>query len=162
MKRRLAAAAVAALAFATQAHANSGVVAVYETSPQTLWETVDFHQPSENFMPPVASSARTGKGVGAIKLNTLAGGGGAKVRLQLVHYDPAKREFTYAILESPLPVKNYLGIVKVTAAGPGKAQLSWQGLYEPKGLPAAKADEILSGFYASIANKIGEKFKRVK
>jgi hypothetical protein len=161
MKRIFATAAVAALSYIPLAHADTGVVAVYEASPDQLWGMVDFHQPSENIMPPIASSTRTGDGVGATKINTLAGGGG-EVHLQLVYYEPDKRAFNYIIQDSPLPVKNYVGEVRVTDAGDGRAQLSWQGIYDSNGVTEEKADEILGGFYASIADKIGQAITRVK
>lgn len=164
MKRLIAAASVATFAtFAAMApaHADSGVVAVYEASPEALWELVDFHQPSETIMPPIASSMREGEGVGATKVNTLAGEGG-DIHLLLAYHDPEGRAFNYTIQEGPLPVENYVGEVRVTPAGKGRAQLSWQGTYDAAGVPAEEADAILGGFYGAIADRIGETFKRVE
>ena len=161
MKRFLGAIAMAMLAFVPLAKADSGVVAVYEASPDALWALVDFHQPSENIMPPIASSMRSGEGLGATKINTLAGEGG-EIHLLLVYYEPEERAFNYTIQSGPLPVKNYVGQVRVSPAGDGRAELSWQGFYEANGVSEEKADEILGGFYASIADRIGEKFTRVK
>lgn len=161
MKRTLAAAAIAALAYVPLASADSGVVAVYEATPQQIWEMVDFHQPSENVMPPIESSRREGEGLGATKINTLAGGGG-EVHLLLVYYEPERHAFNYTIQSSPLPVENYVGEVRVTDAGDGLAQLSWYGNYAAAGVSNDKADEILGGFYASIAERIGETYTRVK
>lgn len=151
----------ATMALATPALADAGVVAVYDTTADKLWEMVDFHKPSENIMPPIASSKRDGEGVGAVKINTLAGGGG-EVKLQLVHYDKKSMSFNYVIRSSPLPVSDYVGVVRVSDDGNGKAQLSWQGHYAPAGVPQAKANEILGGFYEAIAGKIGETHKRLK
>ena len=148
-------------ALTSVAQADSGVVAVYETSPDKLWALVDFHQPSENIMPPIVASERSGEGVGATKINTLGGDGG-KVHLLLAHYNPDAMAFNYTIQDSPLPVKNYVGVVRVTDHGNGQAQLSWQGSYVANGVSEEKADEILGGFYAAIADKIGQSFKRVK
>ena len=161
MKRLLIAAVGGIFAITSPAQADNGVIAVYDTSPDKLWAMVDFHQPSENIMPPIASSERMGEGIGATKVNTLGGEGG-KVHLLLAHYDPKAMTFTYTIQDSPLPIKNYVGIVSVTDAGNGQAQLSWQGKYAANGVSEEKADEILGGFYAAIAGKIGETFKRVK
>lgn len=112
-------------------------------------------------MPPIASSERSGEGLGATKINKLADGGG-EIHLLLVYYEPEERAFNYTIQKSPLPVKNYVGVVRVSDAGEGRAQLSWQGTYDPAGVSNEKADQILGGFYASIADKIGETFRRVK
>ncbi len=138
--------------------ADTGISAIYGVSAAELWGVVDFHQPSEAIMPPVASSERQGEGVGATKVNRLAGGG--EVHLLLTYYNPEERAFNYTIQSSPLPVKNYVGQVRVVALDDERAQLSWQGTYAPDGVSEAKADEILEGFYQVIAERIGEGFPR--
>lgn len=130
------------------------VSAIYNASDDELWHTVDFHQPSENVMPPIASSRREGEGVGATKINTLDGGG--EVHLLLVYYAPEQRAFNYTIQSSPLPVKNYVGEVRVTSLEKGRSRLTWQGTYSAEGVTEQEADEILGGFYNAIAGRIGE------
>lgn len=148
--------AVAAVMLVTSAaYADAGVTATYRVPAETLWRTVDFHQPSESIMPPVASSEREGEGVGATKVNVLKDGGG-EVHLLLVYYAPEEHAFNYTIQSSPLPVKNYVGEVRVTALGENRSQLSWQGTFDADGVPDEKADEILQGFYDAIAGRIGE------
>lgn len=132
----------------------AGVTAVYKVPAAELWKTVDFHQPSETIMPPIARSERTGVGLGATKVNTLEGGG--DVHLLLVYYAPEDHAFNYTIQSSLLPVKNYVGEVRVRAVGDERSELSWRGVYQPDGVSQAEADEILGGFYAAIAAKIGE------
>ena len=139
---------------ASPAWAGAGVKAVYLVSADELWATVDFHQPSEKIMPPIASSELSGKGTGATKINRLQGGG--DVHLKLVYYSPANRAFNYIIETSPLPVDNYIGEVRVRSLGANRSQLSWHGIYEPAGVTREKADEILRGFYQAIAARIGE------
>jgi hypothetical protein len=131
-----------------------GVTAVYQVSAAELWKTVDFHQPSETIMPPIASSQRTGEGLGATKVNTLQGGG--DVHLLLTYYAPEDHALNYTIQSSPLPVKNYVGEVRVRPLGENRSELSWRGVYDPDGVSQAEADEILGGFYEAIAAKIGE------
>ncbi len=152
MKAKIAAALCGLFAATTFAHADSGVVATYEASPEKLWALVDFHQPSENIMPPIASSERTGEGVGATKINALNGGG--KVHLLLAHYDKKGMSFNYTIQESPLPVKNYVGVVQVSDAGNGKAQL-WSSSYEGT---ADNADEVVAGIYDAGFGTLTERF----
>jgi len=136
------------------AKSGTGVTAVYQVPAAELWKTVDFHQPSETIMPPIASSQRTGQGLGAIKVNTLQGGG--DVHLLLTYYAPDDHAFNYTIQSSPLPVKNYVGEVRVRPLGENRSELSWRGVYEPDGVTQAEADEVLGGFYEAIAAKIGE------
>ena len=161
MNRTLALLPLVLVAWSPLAAADSGVVAVYDTTPDALWALVDFHEPSERIMPPIAASERTGEGVGATKINTLAEGGG-RIHLQLVHYDPRARAFNYVIRKGPLPVSDYVGLVRVTATDDGKARLSWRGVYRADGVPQEQADAILGGFYAAIAERIGETFPRLE
>jgi len=150
-------AAAAALVLSTQlAAADAGVTAVYQVSADELWEMVDFHQPSEAIMPPITSSVRDGEGLGALKTNTLQGGG--DVHLQLVYWAPGDHAFNYVIQSSPLPVANYVGEVRVTDLGDGRSELSWSGVYDANGVTDEEADAILQGFYQSIAARIGETY----
>lgn len=132
----------------------TSVSAIYKVSADKLWDTVDFHQPSENIMPPIASSSREGEGVGATKINVLDGGG--EVHLLLVYYAPEQHAFNYTIQSSPLPVRNYVGEVRVTSLGEDRSRLTWQGTYDPEGVTEHAADEVLGGFYNAIAGRIGE------
>ena len=136
------------------AKSGTGVTAVYKVPAAELWKTVDFHQPSETIMPPIARSERTGEGLGATKVNTLHGGG--DVHLLLTYYAPEDHAFNYTIQSSPLPVKNYVGEVRVRALGDNRSELSWRGVYDPEGVSQAEADEALGTFYGAIAAKIGE------
>ncbi len=137
-----------------KARSGTGVTAVYQVSADQLWKTVDFHQPSETIMPPIASSQRTGTGIGATKINVLQGGG--EVHLLLVYYAPEEHAFNYTIQSSPLPVKNYVGEVRVTSLGENRSELSWHGTYDPDGVSQEEADGILGGFYNAIAQRVGE------
>lgn len=148
----------ASMVFATSAFAGAEMKATYKASADELWKLVEFHQPSENIMPPVKSSKTIGKGVGASKSNTLDGGG--ELKLQLVYIDEASKAYNYVIRSSPLPLKNYVGEVRVTDAGDGRSTLTWKGVFEPDGVEQAKADEIVQGFYDSIAGRIAERFSR--
>lgn len=153
--RRIALGAVLALLSIAPVHADSGVSAVYEVPAAKLWKTIDFHRPSENVMPPIASSTRDGEGVGATKVNVLREGGG-EVHLLLVYYEPAERAFNYTIQSSPLPVENYVGEVRVEKLGGQRSRLTWHGTYDPKGVSEGRADEVLGGFYQAIARRVGE------
>jgi hypothetical protein len=159
--RTILAAAVVAAAPLSHALADTGIVAVYEAAADEIWALVDFHEPSEAIMPPIASSTLSGEGLGATKTNVLAGDGG-EINLLLVYHEPSERAFNYTITEGPLPVENYVGVVRVSEAGDGRAELSWRGVYDPAGVSEEEADAILGGFYASIADRIGETFERVE
>lgn len=145
-------------AFSTSAKADGEITAIYKVSADKLWDLVEFHKPSENIMPPIESSKLTGKGVGATKLNNLKGGG--ELVLQLVYFSPQSKAYNYVIRTSPLPLKNYVGQVRVEDLGNNRSKLTWSSVFEPKGVEKAKADEIVDGFYKSIIGRIGETFTK--
>lgn len=142
----------------TSAFADAKLTATYKASADELWKLVEFHQPSENIMPPVVSSEVIGKGVGARKVSKFDGGGALDI--QLVYIDAEKKAFNYVVRSGPAPVKNYVGEVRVKDLGGGRSELSWHGIFEPDGVKQAKADEAVQGFYDAIFGKIGEKFSR--
>ena len=142
--------------FMAQAKADAGFTKTYNKSAKELFALVDFHQPSEAIMPPIASSKVDGKGVGALKINNLKDNGG-EIVLQLVHYAPESYAFNYVIRSAPLPVKNYVGQVRVKDLGDGKSQLSWQGVFKGTTVSQEEADKMVQGFLNSIADKIAQK-----
>jgi hypothetical protein len=82
------------------------------------------------------------------KTRTLTLKGGGTIVEDLVKWDAAGKSYTYAIVNSPLPVANYVSTITVSANGTGSA-LTWSGKYEAKGAPDAKAQEIVQGIYDS-------------
>lgn len=146
------------LMVSTSASADATMKGTYKVSAEKLWALVEFHQPSENIMPPIASSKLIGKGVGARKINKLDGDG--EILIQLVYINPEKKAFNYVIRSGPIPVKNYVGEVRVKDLGDGRAELSWSGVYDPDGVDQAKADETIMGFYKSIFGKIAETYTK--
>lgn len=142
--------------FVLQAKADAGFSKTYNKLAKELFALVDFHQPSEAIMPPIASSKVVGKGLGAIKINNLKDNGGV-ITLQLVHYAPETYAFNYVIRSAPLPIEDYVGQVRVKDLGDGKSQLSWKGVFKGTKVSQEEADKMIQGFLNSIADKIAQK-----
>ena len=56
-----------------------------------------------------------------------------------------------------LPVKNYVGQVRVKDLGDGTCQLSWQAVFKSTNVSQEEADKMVQGFLNSIADKIAQK-----
>jgi hypothetical protein len=82
------------------------------------------------------------------KTRTLTLKGGGTIVEALVKWDAAGKSYTYSIVESPLPVANYVSTITVSADGAGST-LTWTGKFDAKGAPDAKAQEIIKGIYDS-------------
>ncbi|MCB1683060.1 MAG: SRPBCC family protein [Pseudomonadales bacterium] len=90
----------------------------------------------------------TGEGVGMTRNMRLSTG---TVIEQLTHHDPAKKTFSYAIIneDSPLPFKNYSATVQLLANDDDSTTVEWTGTFEPEGIEEAKAIRFATGIYTS-------------
>ena len=71
-----------------------------------------------------------------------------------------KHLYGYTFVSSPLPVTNYKSILKVSAKGRGRAQITWSGDYTPDVGKEKDADAALSGIYESGLEAIKAKFAK--
>ena len=115
----------------------------FDIAPDELWSLVgDFHgihkwiagvEPSESLE-------------GGKRRKLKAGPGSAIVEELLEEGD---RSYTYAIVEGPLPVKNYKSTFAVKDAGDGKSLVDWKGTFEPAdGATEESAVQIVDMVYS--------------
>jgi len=64
---------------------------------------------------------------------------------------PKAKVFKYAIRESPLPIRNYLGTVQVLDAAGGKTELTWSARFD---VGDAQRDEMVSMLNGAFADGI--------
>lgn len=106
----------------------------------------------KNWHPAIASCELSEKD--GAKIRTLTTKDGAKFIEKLVNWDDAGTSYTYAILEGPLPVQNYVSTVKIEDDDePGKVAITWSSTFDPKGVSdtvarKAVADVYLAGLLA--------------
>lgn len=89
------------------------------------------------------------------KTRTLSLKGGGTIVEALVKWDAAGRSYTYSIVNSPLPVTNYVSTITVSADGAGSA-LTWTGKYDAKGAPDADAQKVIQGIYEAGLKALAE------
>jgi mxaD protein len=87
---------------------------------------------------PGTRSSGTNNKVGAVRLLTLKDGGTIKEKLLACNADA--HLFKYSILEGVLPVSSYTSNFAVTAAGKGKATVTWSGNFKRKNVGDKPAD----------------------
>ena len=113
-------------------------------SADAVWAKVGDFCGIAKWHPAVKNCTLSQKDGAAMRLLDL--GGGATILEKLVSRDDAKRSYTYAIVESPLPVQNYVSTLTVDAKGSGSTIL-WTGKFDAKGAPDAEAAKAISGVY---------------
>jgi len=123
-----------------------------------VWDVVKNFDGLNTWHPAVAKDEIvSGKNntVGAVRLLTLKDGG--TIKEKLLAYNSDARLFKYSILEGVLPVSSYTSNFAVTAAGTGKATVTWSGDFKRKNVGDKPADnendktatDTMSGVYQS-------------
>src|SRR5438309_11683588 len=81
--------------------------------------------------PAIASCEESDKD--GAKFRTLTTKDGAKFLEKLVKWDDKGHSYTYEIIESPLPITNYVSTLKLEEDDePGKVAITWSSTFEPK------------------------------
>jgi hypothetical protein len=97
-----------------------------------------------------------GTGVGTIRTITTADG--ARIREKLLSHDEAQHRFSYAIVEAPMPIQNYVSLVEVHADGAG-SRITWSCTFEaPEGMAEAirtGLDGLFRATLAELASSLG-------
>ncbi|MBY5537716.1 SRPBCC family protein [Rhizobium leguminosarum] len=82
------------------------------------------------------------------RVRTLANPDGLAIIERLMAYDQNGRSYSYAILQAPFPVKNYLSTLKVKETDGGKAsRVEWSGEFTPTSGTDAEASALFRGIY---------------
>lgn len=124
--------------------------------PAKVWETIGDFCGIANWHPAVEKcvpSQKDGK-----TLRTLSLKGGGTIVEEQVSRDDKVMSYTYAIVESPLPVSDYTSTLSVSPSGSG-SKLDWKGSFKAKGAPDTVATDAISGIYESGLKGIAEKAK---
>ena len=113
-------------------------------SPAATWKAIGDFCGIANWHPAVASCSFASQDKATLRVLGL-NGGGTIIEKQLSRSD-AKLSYSYAIVESPLPVDKYKSTISVQKAGKG-AKIVWTGSFVAKGAPDDKAVEVIGGIY---------------
>ena len=126
------------LALAVLALGASGASALEVTKqvPDKVWAAIGDFCGIAKWHPAVEKCTSETKD--GVLMRTLSLKGGGAILEKQVKRDDAAMSYTYAIIESPLPVANYVSTISVAKAGAGST-ITWTGKFDAKGAPDAKA-----------------------
>jgi uncharacterized protein YndB with AHSA1/START domain len=111
-----------------------------------VWELIGGFNALADWHPAIEKSELEEEGKGTIRRLTLAGGGTIIERLE--HIDNNERVYSYAIIDSPLPVSDYVSTIRVRDEGDGNVSVvEWSSEFKPSGATEADAMETIQGIY---------------
>jgi uncharacterized protein YndB with AHSA1/START domain len=122
--------------------------------PAKVWAEIGDFCGIAQWHPAIAGCTLSKKGRATLRTLALKGGG-TIVERQVSRHEKAM-EYTYAIVQSPLPVAQYRSTIKVTPNGDGST-VTWSGTFVAKGADDAKATAAIQGIYDSGLAALTEK-----
>ncbi len=122
-------------------------------SADRLWDMIGRFNALPDWHPGVESSELTEEG--QTRKLSLAGGGTIIEKLE--HKDDHSRTYTYSIVDSPLPVKNYTATLKVTGEG-DNATVEWSSEFETHGASDNAAMKAIEDVYQTGLDNLKKMF----
>jgi carbon monoxide dehydrogenase subunit G len=156
LKKILPAAAFAALAATPALALEVSQTFDVPAPPAKVWAAIGDFCGIAAWHPAIETCALSTKGDAQLRTLSLKGGGSI-VEQQLSRNDAAL-DYSYAILESPLPVADYKSTIQVTPSAIG-SKVTWSGSFKAKGAEDAKAEATIVGIYRAGLQGIVDKFK---
>lgn len=105
----------------------------------------------KDWHPAVASCDETTEGTTTFRTLTLKDGGKIKEKIT----SKTAEGYAYRIVESPLPVKDYMANFSIKDEG-GNAKISWTTSFQAKGKPEAEAKTIIEGIFDAGVKNLAE------
>lgn len=115
---------------------------------EEVWKAISDFNGLPKFVASIVNSKMEGSGIGAVRTLTLQDSGPPIVE-RLENQDDQNRSLSYSIVESPLPLEDYLATVEVRNLSENHCQVVWSSTFEPKGATEEEAKKIVEGVYSA-------------
>lgn len=113
-------------------------------TPAAIWEVVGDFCAIKNWHPAVAQCDEITEGDDVFRILTLKDGGKIKELLT----DKGDTSYSYEIIESPLPVKNYKATLKIGEDDePERIEILWTAEFDANGVSDDEAKTIIAGIF---------------
>ena len=109
-----------------------------------VWGTISDFNGLPKYCPLFVDSKMEGSGVGALR--TIKTGDGAAITERCEKMDGATFTHVYCIVESPLPLDNYVATVQLAETGPKQCEITWSCTFEPQ-VPEQELLDLIGGAY---------------
>ncbi len=124
---------------------------------ERVWELIGQFKALADWHPAVEKSEL--EQGGKMRRLSLVGGGTIVERLERI--DDESFKYSYSIVNSPLPVTNYVSELKVVKDDSGKGcRVEWSSEFEPAGTSASDAEKVIRDFYEAGVKNLQALFRR--
>jgi len=158
IKTTLSAALLATAMTSFAGNLNVSKEVTVNASPDTTWKMIGDFNHLDVWHPVVVGSVLTHGKTNDTRLLTL--GNGATITEKQVSRNDTERSYTYAIVESPLPVADYVSTISVTPAADGKSTVTWSSSFDANGGTDEEAVNAITGIYEAGLNNLDKHFNK--
>ena len=126
----------------------------FDASAEQTWKVIGGFNSLPDWHPAVQHSELQEEGI--VRKLTLVDG--TRVLEKLEHHSDDSREHSYSIVQSSLPVADYLATLKVSAEEQG-CRVVWSSEFDPSGVSESEAAELVEGIYQAGLDNLREILK---
>jgi hypothetical protein len=124
-----------------------------------VWQLIGGFGSLPDWLPYIPSSELSEGG----RVRHLANPDGDAIVERLLAFDNAARSYSYAILQAPFPVKDYVSTLKVVEKGGNACRVEWSGRFTPTTVSDQEASKLFQGIYEDGLKALsGELAKKAK
>lgn len=132
---------------------------VINASAKAVWALAGGFKAIDRWHPDVADSTLIGTGKEAGDIRVLKLNNDKTIVEMLESYDENEMIFQYRIIESPLPVENYIASITVMSKDDNSTEIIWRSSFNAAGVSEGEAKELISGIYLTGLNALKRLFK---
>jgi hypothetical protein len=123
--------------------------------PDELWKVIGGFGSLPDWVPGVSQSELADGG----RVRHLHDPQGHTFVERLERYDSAAHSYSYSIVQSPIPVSNYLSTITLTPINGGKgSRVQWSSVFTPNGIGEKEAEGIFHGLYSAGLEALASRF----
>lgn len=113
----------------------------YNATADHIWSLIGNPADIADWHPAIATSQV------AKKQRNCALADGGEIGEEILNHDDNARSYTYRIVHSPLPMRDYVSTLSVEPRRSGRSSVTWEAEYEPEGIEAKELQAVLGGLY---------------
>ena len=115
-------------------------------SADALWQVISDFGAAGQYLSGVVTCTVEGEGAGTLR--TLTSADGSKIIERLETWVEADHKLSYALL-TDTPFRNCLTTMTIHNLAPSQVELEWFATFEPDGIPASEAGQMLESALAA-------------
>lgn len=136
--------------------ASTSVSRIVPASPQQVWNLIGGFDALPDWLPYIPECTALEGG----RVRRLTNPDGDVIIERLLSFNEAERHYSYAILEAPFPVTDYISTLRVhTVEGRDDvAEVQWSGRFTPDNVTDAEVEELFTGIYRNGLEALHQAF----